>query len=153
MTPATASLPLDVPRIRQDFPALTTPFHGKRLIYLDSAVSGLTPRPVVERMAHYQSYEHTNVHRGVSTLSQEATDRFEEAREKVRAFINAPSAVQIIWTRGTTESINLVAQTFGRARGGGRATRSCSRPWSTTPTSCPGRSWPRRRARGSGSSP
>jgi cysteine desulfurase/selenocysteine lyase len=65
-------------------------------------------------MSHYQSFEHTNVHRGVSTLSQEATDRFEEAREKVRAFINAPSARQIIWTRGTTESINLVAQTFGR---------------------------------------
>ncbi len=118
MTPATATHPLDLARIRQDFPALTTPFHGKRLVYLDSAVSGLTPRPVVERMAKYQSYEHTNVHRGVSTLSQEATDRFEEAREKVRAFINAPTAAQIVWTRGTTESINLVAQTFGRAQVG-----------------------------------
>jgi cysteine desulfurase/selenocysteine lyase len=113
---STAALPLDVTRIRQDFPVLCTPFHGKPLIYLDSAVSGLTPKPVVERMAHYQSFEHTNVHRGVSTLSQEATDRFEEAREKVRAFINAPSSKQIIWTRGTTESINLVAQTFGRQR-------------------------------------
>jgi cysteine desulfurase/selenocysteine lyase len=106
--------PLDVQKIRQDFPTLTHPFHGKPVIYLDSAVSGLVPLPVVERMAHYQSFEHTNVHRGVSTLSQEATDRFEEAREKVRDFINAPSAKQIIWTRGTTESINLVAQTFGR---------------------------------------
>ena len=113
-----ALLPLDVARIRQDFPALCTPFHGKPLVYLDSAVSGLTPRQVTERMAHYQSYEHTNVHRGVSTLSQEATDRFEEAREKVRAFINAPSAAQVIWTRGTTEGINLVAQTFGRSRVG-----------------------------------
>ncbi|BDU77713.1 cysteine desulfurase [Mesoterricola sediminis] len=110
----TAVLPLDVPGIRRDFPALTTPFHGKPLIYLDSAVSSLTPLPVVERMSRYQSFEHTNVHRGVSTLSQEATDRFEEAREKVRAFINAPSVKQIVWTRGTTESINLVAQTFGR---------------------------------------
>jgi cysteine desulfurase/selenocysteine lyase len=119
MTPAApATLPLDVARIRQDFPALCTPFHGKPLVYLDSAVSGLTPRPVTERMAHYQSFEHTNVHRGVSTLSQEATDRFEEAREKVRAFINAPSAAQVIWTRGTTESINLVAQTYGRAKVG-----------------------------------
>ncbi|MGA2079442.1 MAG: cysteine desulfurase [Holophaga sp.] len=116
MTTAAPVLPLDLAKIRQDFPALTTPFHGKPLIYLDSAVSGLTPRPVVERMTHYQLFEHTNVHRGVSTLSQEATDRFEEAREKVRAFINAPSAAQIIWTRGTTESINLVAQTFGRSR-------------------------------------
>ncbi|HLO67092.1 MAG TPA: cysteine desulfurase [Holophaga sp.] len=109
----TATL-LDPARIRQDFPALTTPFHGKPLIYLDSAVSSLTPLPVVERMGRYQSFEHTNVHRGVSTLSQEATDRFEEAREKVRAFINAPSVKNIVWTRGTTESINLVAQTFGR---------------------------------------
>ena len=105
---------LDVDKIRQDFPTLTTPFHGKPVIYLDSAVSSLVPLPVVQRMAHYQSIEHTNVHRGVSTLSQEATDRFEEAREKVRAFLNAPSSKQIIWTRGTTESINLVAQTFGR---------------------------------------
>ncbi len=111
-----AAQTLDIARIRQDFPVLNTPFHGKPVIYLDSAVSGLTPNPVVERMSHYQSFEHTNVHRGVSTLSQEATDRFEEAREKVRAFINAPSAAQIIWTRGTTESINLVAQTFGRAQ-------------------------------------
>ena len=107
---------LDVARIRQDFPTLTTPFHGKPVIYLDSAVSNLVPAPVVARMAHYQSYEHTNVHRGVSTLSQEATDRFEEAREKVRAFINAPSTRQVIWTRGTTEAINLVAQTFGRQK-------------------------------------
>jgi cysteine desulfurase / selenocysteine lyase len=114
MNPST--LPLDPELLRKDFPALTTPFHGKPLIYLDSAVSSLTPLSVVERLAHYQSYEHTNVHRGVSTLSQEATDRFEEAREKVRAFLNAPSAKQIIWTRGTTESINLVAQTFGRQR-------------------------------------
>jgi len=113
---STAALPLDVARVRQDFPALCTPFRGKPLIYLDSAVSGLCPRPVIDRMSHYQAYEHTNVHRGVSTLSQEATDRFEEAREKVRAFINAPSPKQIIWTRGTTESINLVAQTFGRQR-------------------------------------
>jgi cysteine desulfurase / selenocysteine lyase len=112
----TATQALDTARIRQDFPVLNTPFHGKTVIYLDSAVSALTPKPVVDRVSHYQSFEHTNVHRGVSTLSQEATDRFEEAREKVRAFINAPSAAQVIWTRGTTESINLVAQTFGRAQ-------------------------------------
>ncbi|NTV73350.1 MAG: cysteine desulfurase [Holophaga sp.] len=111
---STATAPLDIKKIRADFPTLTTPFHGKPVVYLDSAVSSLTPLPVIERMAHYQSFEHTNVHRGVSTLSQEATDRFEEAREKVRALINAQSAKQIIWTRGTTESINLVAQTFGR---------------------------------------
>ncbi len=106
---------LDVQAIREDFPLLTTPFHGKPMIYLDSAVSGQVPLPVLTRMDHYQRLEHTNVHRGVSTLSQEATDRFEEAREKVRAFLNAASTKEIIWTRGTTEAINLVAQTFGRA--------------------------------------
>jgi cysteine desulfurase/selenocysteine lyase len=83
---------------------------------LDSAVSGQMPLSVIERMARYEREEHTNVHRGVSTLSQEATDAFEGAREKVRSFLNAPSSRQIIWTRGTTESINLVAQTFGRQR-------------------------------------
>ncbi|OQA37026.1 MAG: putative cysteine desulfurase [Acidobacteria bacterium ADurb.Bin340] len=106
---------LDVAALRQDFPLLTEPFKGRRLIYLDSAVSGLCPRSVVERMAHYQLREHTNVHRGVSTLSQEATDRYEEAREKVRSFLNARSTKEIIWTRGTTEAINLVAQSWGRA--------------------------------------
>ncbi len=107
--------PLDVATLRKDFALLTTPFQGKPLHYLDSAVSGQMPNAVIERMAHYQRFEHTNVHRGVSTLSQEATDRFEEAREKVRAFLHAPSLNQIIWTRGTTESLNLVAQSWGRA--------------------------------------
>ncbi len=110
--------PLDVARIREDFPLLTTPFKGRPMVYLDSAVSGQMPRPVVERVSHYQTYEHTNVHRGVSTLSQEATDRYEEAREKVRGLLNAPSAKQIVWTRGTTEALNLVAQSFGRMRVG-----------------------------------
>ena len=106
--------PLDIAKIREDFPILAKPYKDRRLVYLDSAVSGLMPRSVNERIAHYQAFEHTNVHRGVSQLSQEATDRFEEAREKVRSFLNAASSKQIIWTRGTTESINLVAQTFGR---------------------------------------
>ncbi len=105
----------NVDLVRQDFPLLVTPFHGRPLHYLDSAVSGLMPRSAMDRMAHYQAYEHTNVHRGVSTLSQEATDHFEAAREKVRALLNAPSWKNIVWTRGTTESINLVAQTWGRA--------------------------------------
>ena len=110
--------PLDLARIREDFPILTTPFKGRPMVYLDSAVSGQMPSPVVERVSHYQAYEHTNVHRGVSTLSQEATDRYEEAREKVRGLLNAPSAKQIVWTRGTTEALNLVAQSFGRMRVG-----------------------------------
>ena len=104
----------DVALVRQDFPLLKAPYHGKRIAYLDSAVSTQTPLPVIERMRRYMEIEHTNVHRGVSRLSQEATDCFEAAREKVRAFINAPSSKQIVWTRGTTESINLVAQSWGR---------------------------------------
>jgi cysteine desulfurase/selenocysteine lyase len=106
--------PLDVTAIRQDFPLLSRVFHHKPVIYLDSAVSGQMPLPVIERMARYEREEHTNVHRGVSTLSQEATDFYEAAREKVRKFLNAGSAREIVWTRGTTEAINLVAQTFGR---------------------------------------
>ncbi len=106
--------PLDVAAIRKDFPLLSRTLNGKPVIYLDSAVSGQMPLAVIERMSHYEREEHTNVHRGVSTLSQEATDRFEEAREKVRAFLGAASAREIVWTRGATEALNLVAQSFGR---------------------------------------
>ncbi|HJW09470.1 MAG TPA: cysteine desulfurase [Holophagaceae bacterium] len=108
--------PLDVKAIRRDFHLLSRVLHGKPVIYLDSAVSGQMPVQVIERMARYEQEEHTNVHRGVSTLSQEATDHYEAAREKVRRFIGAASIKEIVWTRGTTESINLVAQTFGRMR-------------------------------------
>ncbi len=108
--------PLDVTAIRQDFPLLARVLHHKPVVYLDSAVSGQMPLPVIERMARYEREEHTNVHRGVSTLSQEATDFYEAAREKVRKFIGAGSIKEIVWTRGTTEAINLVAQTFGRQR-------------------------------------
>ena len=107
---------LDVSAIRRDFPLLSRELRGKPVIYLDSAVSGQMPLPVIERMARYEREEHTNVHRGVSTLSQEATDAYEAAREKVRKFIGAGSIKEIVWTRGTTEAINLVAQTFGRMR-------------------------------------
>ncbi|WP_243287749.1 cysteine desulfurase [Geothrix terrae] len=114
-TPSNTALqPLDVLAIRKDFPLLSRVLHGKPVIYLDSAVSGQMPVPVIERMAKYERQEHTNVHRGVSTLSQEATDFYEAAREKVRKFIGAASAREIVWTRGATEGINLVAQTFGR---------------------------------------
>ena len=111
---STAVQPLDVTAIRKDFPLLSRVLNGKPVVYLDSAVSGQMPLPAIERIAKYERDEHTNVHRGVSTLSQEATDHFEAAREKVRRFIGAGSIREIIWTRGTTEAINLVAQTFGR---------------------------------------
>jgi cysteine desulfurase/selenocysteine lyase len=110
----TALQPLDVTAVRKDFALLSRVLNGKPVVYLDSAVSGQMPRQVIERMAKYERDEHTNVHRGVSTLSQEATDHFEAAREKVRRFIGAGSIKEIVWTRGTTEAINLVAQTYGR---------------------------------------
>jgi cysteine desulfurase / selenocysteine lyase len=113
---STAVQPLDVTTIRKDFPLLSKVLNGKPVVYLDSAVSGQMPIQAIERMAKYEREEHTNVHRGVSTLSQEATDHFEAAREKVRRFIGAGSIREVIWTRGTTEAINLVAQTFGRMR-------------------------------------
>ncbi len=106
--------PLDVTAIRRDFPLLSRILNRKPVIYLDSAVSGQMPLCVIERMAKYERDEHTNVHRGVSTLSQQATDFYEAAREKVRRFLGAASVREIVWTRGTTEAINLVAQTFGR---------------------------------------
>lgn len=115
MSAATA---LDVDRVRGDFPLLARELNGKKVVYLDSAVSGQMPLPVIERMRRYEMLEHTNVHRGVSTLSQLATDAFEGARAKVRRFLNAASDKEIVWTRGTTESLNLVAQSWGRANVG-----------------------------------
>ncbi len=91
---------------------------GKPLAYLDNAASSQRPRAVIDAMSRYYENSHANVHRGVHTLSQEATDLFEGAREKVRRFINARSTREIIFVRGTTEAINLVAQTYGRSRFG-----------------------------------
>ena len=110
-----ATAAFDVARVRADFPLLSRELNGKPVVYLDSAVSGQMPLPVIERVSHYERLEHTNVHRGVSTLSQLATDAFEAARSKVRRFLNAASDKEIVWTRGTTEALNLVAQSWGRA--------------------------------------
>ena len=110
----TKTAAFDVARVRADFPLLSRELNGKKVVYLDSAVSGQMPLPVIERMDHYERLEHTNVHRGVSTLSQQATDAFEAARAKARRFLNAASDKEIVWTRGTTEALNLVAQSWGR---------------------------------------
>jgi len=106
----------DVERVRRDFPILTRTVHGKPLVYLDSAASAQRPLAVIRAVDDYETHSHANVHRGVHALSQEATAAFEGARERVRRFINARSTREIIFTRGTTESINLVAQSWGRAR-------------------------------------
>ena len=100
-------------RVRADFPILSREVHGRALVYLDSAASAQQPRAVLSAVEHYSTRLHANVHRGVHTLSQEATTAFEGAREIVRRFINARSAREIIFTRGTTEAINLVAHSWG----------------------------------------
>jgi len=109
---------LDVAAIRRDFPVLARTVRGLPLTYLDNAASSQRPRAVIDAMSHYYENSHANVHRGVHTLSQEATDLFEGARAKVRRFINAKSTQEVVFVRGTTEAINLVAQSYGRPQFG-----------------------------------
>jgi cysteine desulfurase/selenocysteine lyase len=104
----------DVERIRADFPLLQQRVHGKPLVYLDNAATSQKPRPVLEALQRFYEEECSNVHRGVHWLSQRATEDYEAARGKVQAFLHAPEAREIIFVRGTTEAINLVAQTSGR---------------------------------------
>ena len=99
--------------IREDFPILKRQVHGKRLVYLDSGASSQKPASVLEAMDHYYQTSHANVNRGVYVLSEEATEAMEQARHKVARFIRAKSAKQVIFTRNTTESINLVAYSWG----------------------------------------
>ncbi|HET7435505.1 MAG TPA: cysteine desulfurase [Thermoanaerobaculia bacterium] len=104
----------DVARIRHDFPILSRDVRGHRLVYLDNAATTQKPRQVIDRIVRYYSEENSNVHRGVHYLSELATMEYENARGRVQRFINARDIKEIIFTRGTTESINLVAQTWGR---------------------------------------
>ena len=99
----------DVGAVRLDFPILSQQVNGKPLVYLDNGASTQRPEAVLQAMDHYYREIHSNVHRGAHTLADQATNAFEGARAKVQQFLNAPSARQIIWTRGTTEAINLVA--------------------------------------------
>ena len=105
---------LDVEKIRKDFPILQTDLYGKPLVYLDNAATTQKPELVIEAMNDYYRNYNSNVHRGVHTLSQRATDAFEVVRTKVQKFINAKEECEVIFTRGTTESINLVASSFGK---------------------------------------
>ena len=107
--------PFDVDKIRADFPVLDQMINGKPLVYLDNAATSQKPQSVIDVLVNYYSTDNANVHRGVHTLSQRATDDYEEAREKVRRFINAEKDEEIIFVRGTTEGINLISQTFGRS--------------------------------------
>jgi cysteine desulfurase/selenocysteine lyase len=113
---ARESLPLDVARIRGDFPILDQQIHGDQpLTFLDNAASTQRPRQVIDAIAEMYERYYANVHRGIHYLSEESTDRYEQAREKVRAFLGAASAEEIIFTPGTTGSINLVARAWGDA--------------------------------------
>lgn len=114
--PARKRAGYDVRRIREDFPILSRPVNGKPLIYLDNAATTQKPQTVLDALTHFYTRECANIHRGVHYLSERATESHEIAREKVRQFINAKSAREIIFVRGTTEAINLVAQTYGRTR-------------------------------------
>ena len=106
--------PLDVTRIRQDFPILQRQIRGKPLVYLDNAATSQKPQVVIDAVTRFYTEENANIHRGVHYLSERATAAYDEVRERVARFINARASREVIFTRGTTEGINLVAQSFGR---------------------------------------
>jgi cysteine desulfurase/selenocysteine lyase len=116
MHPAVANGSYDVARVRADFPALALEIYGKPLVYLDNAASAQKPQAVLDRLHQAYTSEYANVHRGLHYLANAATEAYEGAREKVRAFLNAARTEEIIFTRNATEAINLVAYTFGRER-------------------------------------
>src|SRR5207245_2950410 len=104
----------EVAKVRRDFPILRQKVHGKPLVYLDNAATAQKPQAVIDTLTRYYTEDNANIHRGVHLLSERATEAYEAARVKVQRFINAASAHEIIFTRGTTESINLVAASYGR---------------------------------------
>ncbi|HEY0329605.1 MAG TPA: family 2A encapsulin nanocompartment cargo protein cysteine desulfurase [Rhodopseudomonas sp.] len=106
--------PFDPHAIKRDFPILQTRVHGKRLVWLDNAATTQKPQAVIDRLSHFYSHENSNIHRAAHELAARSTDAYEAAREKVRRFLGAPSPRDIIFVRGTTEGINLVAQAWGR---------------------------------------
>ena len=123
MRPASATAPtrpeagdFPVEAFRQDFPILASVVRGKPLVYLDNAATTQKPRQVIDALNDYYRRYNSNIHRGLHTLSEQATNAYETARGKIRAFINAASDKEVIFTRGTTEGINLVAQSYGRSR-------------------------------------
>jgi cysteine desulfurase/selenocysteine lyase len=106
---------LDVARLRKDFPILAQTVHGKKLVFLDSAASAQKPRAVIDAMVHCMETQYANVHRGLHWMSERTSDAYEAVRDKTAAFLNAAAREEIVFTRNATESINLVAYTYGRA--------------------------------------
>jgi len=111
---STPRIPWDVERIRKDFPILDQTVHGKPLVYLDNAATSQKPRAVIDAIEDYYTSDNANVHRGVHLLSERATAAYEGARARIRRFLNAAHPHEIVFVRGATEGINLVAQTYGR---------------------------------------
>ena len=107
---------LNIDKIRSDFPILAQQVYGKPLVYLDNAATSQKPTQVIDSLVDYYQRYNSNVHRGVHSLSMEATQRYEEAREKVSSFIGAPNPESLIWVRNTTEAINLVSSTWGASQ-------------------------------------
>ncbi len=105
---------IDIEKIRSQFPVLHQQVNGHQLVYLDNAASSQKPQSVIDALVHYYQHDHSNIHRGLHTLAERATSAYEDVRKQAARFINAAEAEEIIFTRGTTESINLVAQSFGR---------------------------------------
>ena len=118
----------DLDRIRDDFPILKRQVHGKPLVYLDNAATSQKPKQVVDALVEYYTGYNANIHRGIHALSEEATTRFEAARQKVTHFIGAPKPDTVIFTRNTTESVNLVSHSWGLTPRTG-AQRFMPMPW------------------------
>jgi cysteine desulfurase/selenocysteine lyase len=114
--PVSEEISFDIEKVRRDFPVLQRTVHGKPLVYLDTAASAQRPLAVINAVDDFYRNYNSNIHRGVHSLSQEATEAYEQSRTKIARFINAPSDREIVFTRGTTESINLVAHSFVRPR-------------------------------------
>jgi len=109
-----SSRPFDIPSIRRDFPALNQRVHGKPLIWFDNAATTQKPQAVIDALVHYYSHDNSNIHRAAHALAARSTDAFEQVREKIQKFLGAGSSKEILFVRGTTEGINLVAQTWGK---------------------------------------
>jgi len=119
MNAAINTLPwLDIAKVRADFPILSLQVHGKPLVYLDNAATTQKPQVVIDALVRYYTSQNANIHRGVHALSELATEEYENARVKIQRFLHAPSPAEIVFVRGTTEGINLVAQTYGRVHVG-----------------------------------
>ena len=130
----------DVHSIRRDFPILSTRVHGRPLVWFDNAATTQKPTAVIDRLSYFYRNENSNIHRAAHELAARATDAYENARRQVQRFLGAASADEIVFVRGATEAINLVAQSWGR-RTSRRVMKSSCRISSITPTSCRGRCW------------